>query len=292
MANFPLATWQVTAPAFTVANAIGSVSIPAAADKWGFGLSALPPVTPYTAQNGTVAYYLAEQIGNAALPGPPPVSLGIGAAASFNFTPGTNPSTSPLTMTLATASASAVTLTFATLADAAVYGFASTTVSIASGTQATTTTFNVGGIWSPCGVAGDVRRTTRQRAAASSSDMSGLSTDVVNWGAVADVEFLSSVFPAGNLTRWFASTQIYATAAGRNVNDPNNTLEGLLYAAATGVTFRLYRQPALFGGILPTTYVSAKLPKIATQGAAEDYSTAVDEPRLWSTAGLLFRGDV
>lgn len=284
MANFPLATWQVTAPAFTVANGSGSHPVSPAADKWGFGLSVLPPVTPYTAQTDTVAYYLADQIGSS--------GLGIGAAATFNFTPGTNPSTSPLTMTLATVSASAITLTFATLADAAVYGFNSTTVSIASGTQATTTAFNVGGVWSPCGVAGDVRRTTRQRAAASSSDMSGLTTDVVNWGAVADVEFLSSVFPAANLTRWYAATQIYATAAGRNVADPNNTLEGLLLAAATGVTFRLYRQPALFGGVLPTTYVSAKLPKIATQGAAEDYSTAVDEPRLWSTAGMLFRGDV
>ena len=281
MANFPLATWQVTAPAFTVANGSGSHPVSAAADKWGFGVSSL--TAPYPADVDTVARYLADEITGA--------GLGIVAAATYNFTPGTNPSTSPLTVTLATVSASAITLTFSSLADAAVYGFSSATVSIASGTQTTTTAYNVGALWSPCGVAGDVRRTTRQRAAASSSDMSGLSTDVVNWGAVADVEFLSSVFPAGNLTRWFAATQVYATAAGRQLNDPNNTLEGLLLAAATGVTFRVYRQPATAGGILPTTYVAAKLPKIATQSAAEDYSTAVDEPRLWSTAGLIFRGD-
>lgn len=289
MANFPLATWQVTAPAFTVTNSVGTVSVAAAANKWGFGVSSL--TAPYPAATDTVAGYLAAQMTAAATTGPPPVSLGIVAAATFDYTPGTNPSTSPLTMTLATASASAITLTFSSLADAAVYGFDATTVSIASGTQTTTTAYNVGGLWSPCGVAGDVRRTTRQRAAASSSDMSGLSTDVVNWGAVADLEFLSSVFPAGNLTRWFAATQVYATAAGRQLNDPNNTLEGLLLAAATGVTFRVYRQPATAGGILPTTYVAAKLPKISTQSAAEDYSTAVDEPRLWSTAGLIFRGD-
>ena len=288
MANFPLITWQVTAPAFTVANAIGSVSVPAATGKWGFGVSVLPPLTPYPAQTDTAAYYLADAMTNAALPGP--VSLGIAAVSTFNFTPGTNPSTSPLTMTLATASASAITLTFASLADAAVYGFASTTVSIASGTQATTTTYNVGGLWAPCGVAGDVRRTTTQRAAASSSEMSGVATDVVNWGAVADLEFLSSVFPAGNLTRWFASTQIYATAAGRNVNDPNNTLEGLLYAAATGVTFRVYRQPAITSGTTPTTYVEARMPLVSTKSSADDYVSAVDEPRLWSTAGLILRG--
>jgi hypothetical protein len=290
MANFPLATWQVTAPAFTVANAIGSVSIPAATGKWGFGVVNLPPVTPNGAAADTIAYHLADAIGNAALPGPPPVSLGIGAASTYNVAPGTNPSTSPLTLTLATLSASAITLTFASLADAAVYGFASTTVSIGSSAQSTTATFNVGGVWSPCGVAGDLRRTTRQRAAASSSDMSGLTTDVVNWGEVADLEFLSSVFPAGNLTRWFAATQIYATAAGRNVADPNNTLEGLLQAAATGVTFRLYRQQAIAGGTTPTTYVEAKMPTISSKSAAEDYTSAVDEPRLWSTAGLILRG--
>lgn len=294
MANFPLVTWQVTAPAFTVANAIGSVSVPAATLKWGFGLSSLTPVytNGYSASTSTAAYYLAAQMTAAALPGPPPVSLGIVAAATFNVVAATNPSTSPLTFTLATVSASAITLTFASPADAAVYGFTSTTVSIGSSTQQTTTTYNVGGVWAPCGVAGDVRRATKQRAAASSSEMSGLTTDVVNWGQVADIEFLSANFPCGNLTRYFASTQIYATAAGRNVNDPNNTLEGLLYAAATGVTFRVYRQAATGGGILPTTFQSAKLPKVAAQGAAADYVSPVDEPRLWSTAGLIFRGDV
>jgi len=288
MANFPLATWQVTAPAFTVANSVGSVSVPAAADKWGFGVSSL--TAPYPADIDTAAYYLADAIGNAALPGPPPVSLGIVAAATFNYTPGTNPSTSPLTMTLATTSASAITLTFTTLTDAAIYGFASTTVSIGGSVQTTTTGYNVGGVWAPCGVAGDLRRTTRQRAAASSSDMSGVSTDVVNWGEVADLEFLTSVFPAGNLTRWFAATQIYATAAGRNVADPNNTLEGLLQAAATGVTFRLYRQASTTSGTTPTTYVEAKMPTISSKSAAQDYTSAVDEPRLWSTAGMVFRG--
>jgi hypothetical protein len=280
MANFPLATWQVTAPAFTVANAIGSVSIPAATGKWGFGVSSL--TAPYPAETDTVAEYLSAQMTAAA--------LGIVAASTYNVAASTNPSTSPLTLTLATASASAITLTFASLADAAAYGFASTTVSIASGSQSTTATYNVGGVWSPCGVAGDLRRTTRQRAAASSSDMSGLTTDVVNWGEVADLEFLSSVFPAGNLTRWFAATQIYATAAGRNVADPNNTLEGLLQAAATGVTFRLYRQASTTSGTTPTTYVEAKMPTISSKSAAEDYTSAVDEPRLWSTAGLILRG--
>jgi len=288
MANFPLATWQVTAPAFTVANAVGSVLIPAATGKWGFGVTNLPPITPNAAASDTIAYHLADAIGNAALPGP--ISLGIAAASTYNVAPGTNPSTSPLTLTLATLSASAITLTFATSADAAAYGFASTTVSIGSSAQSTTATYNVGGVWSPCGVAGDLRRTTRQRAAASSSDMSGVSTDVVNWGEVADLEFLSSVFPAGNLTQWFAATQIYATAAGRNVADPNNTLEGMLQAAATGVTFRLYRQQAIAGGTTPTTYVEAKMPTISSKSSAEDYTSAVDEPRLWSTAGLILRG--
>jgi len=283
MANFPLIAWQVNAPAFTITPTVGSpVVVSTTPPKWGFDVT---NTTTKIASTDSLIGYLADVIDATAF---------ATAQAVFVYTDGTNPATSPLTAQVAYVSAGGFTLTFASADAAAVYGFDSATVTFAPAASPTivTTGYNPAGVWVPCGVAGDVRRTTRQRAAASSSDMSGLSTDVVNWGAVADLEFLSSVFPAGNLTRWFASTQIYATAAGRDVDDPNNTLEGLLLAAATGVTFRLYRQPATTGGILPTTYVSAKLPKVATQGAAEDYSTAVDEPRLWSTAGLLFRGDV
>jgi hypothetical protein len=106
------------------------------------------------------------------------------------------------------------------------------------------TPFNVGGIWMPNGVAGDVRRYLTQRAAASSNEMSGLATDVVNWGQIVDLELMSSAFYAANVARFFAATQIYATAAGRQVADPNNTLEGMVEAAATGVLFRLYREAA------------------------------------------------
>jgi hypothetical protein len=130
-----------------------------------------------------------------------------------------------------------------------------------------------------------------QRAASSSSDMSGLSTDVVNWGAVADLEMMSTIFCAANYTRWFANIQIYATAANRQIGDPNNTLEGLIEAAATGVTFRLYREPALAAGTVPSTYQECRMPGVSNKGSAEDFVTAADEPRLWSTAGLIFRGE-
>jgi hypothetical protein len=130
-----------------------------------------------------------------------------------------------------------------------------------------------------------------QRAASSSSDMSGLSTDVVNWGAVADLEMMSTIFCAANYTRWFANIQIYATAANRQIGDPNNTLEGLIEAAATGVTFRLYREPALAAGTVPSTYQVCRMPGVSNKGSAEDFVTAADEPRLWSTAGLIFRGE-
>jgi hypothetical protein len=130
-----------------------------------------------------------------------------------------------------------------------------------------------------------------QRAASSSSDMSGLSTDVVNWGAVADLEMMSTIFCAANYTRWFANIQIYATAANRQIGDPNNTLEGLIEAAATGVTFRLYREPALAAGTVPNTYQVCRMPGVSNKGSAEDFVTAADEPRLWSTAGLIFRGE-
>ena len=285
MANFPLATWQVTAPAavWTEGGSGPSPGISAATGKWGFSVFS---TATKVADADSVPGYLADEL-NA-------LGAGIVVTSVYVYTDGTNPATSPLFVNYVYQCNAGGTLTFADLDAAAVYGFASTTVTFppTSGASLGTvqTTYNGGGVWVPCGVAGDLRRTTRQRAAASSSDMSGLSTDVVNWGEVADLEFLTSVFPAGNLTRWFAATQIYATAAGRDVNDPNNTLEGLLQAAATGVTFRLYRQASTTSGTTPTTYVEAKMPTISSKSAAEDYTSAVDEPRLWSTAGLVFRG--
>jgi hypothetical protein len=103
---------------------------------------------------------------------------------------------------------------------------------------------------------------------------------------------MSSIFPAGNLTRWFAATSIYASAAGRfDIDDPNNTLEGLLAAAATGVTFRLYREPAITPGTTPGTYQECRMPKVAQQSQAAQYCTPDDEPRLWSTNGLIFRAE-
>jgi hypothetical protein len=280
MANFPLATWQVTAPAFTITPTTGSPVPVTATVKWGFDITS---TATKLASTDSLIGHLADKIDATAF---------AVAAANYVYTDGTNPATSPLFVDVAYVSAGGFTLTFADLAAAAVYGFDSTTVTFAptSSLLLERTAYSGGGVWVPCGVAGDLRRTTRQRAAASSSDMSGVSTDVVNWGEVADLEFLSSVFPAGNLTRWFAATQIYATAAGRNVADPNNTLEGMLQAAATGVTFRLYRQASTTSGTTPTTYVEARMPTISSKSAAEDYTSAVDEPRLWSTAGLILRG--
>jgi len=75
------------------------------------------------------------------------------------------------------------------------------------------------------------------------------------------------------------------------VGDPNNTLEGLIEAAAEGVTFRLYREPATTFGTIPGTYQICRMPGVSNKGSAEDFVTAADEPRLWSTAGLIFRGE-
>lgn len=285
--NFPLVTWQVTAPAFTVTNAIGTASVASSTGYYGFGVSST--TAPYPADTDTVAGYLATEITAAATSAP--LSLGIIATATFNILNSTSPSLSPLTMTLTTASASAITLVFASLEDAAVYGFSSTTVNIASGFQTTITTFNVGGVWAPSGVSGDVVRTTRQRAASSSSEMSGLSTDVVNWGEVADIEVRSTLFPVANAFTWYATQAIYAQKAQRDVDDPNNICEKMLAAAATGVTFRVYEQLATLSGYTATSYLIAKMPGISSKSAAADFLQADDAPRLWSTTGIFFRGE-
>ena len=100
---------------------------------------------------------------------------------------------------------------------------------------------------------------------------------------------MASAFPAGNLSRWFAGISIYATAAGRQTDDPNNTLEGLLAAAAAGRTFRIYREAATASGTSSGYYQVAKMPIIGRASTVRDYATPVDEPRLWDSAGLFFR---
>ena len=142
----------------------------------------------------------------------------------------------------------------------------------------------------PCGVSGDVTRTTKQRAASSSSEMSGLSTDVVNWGEVADIEVRSTLFPVANAFTWYASQSIYATKASRSVDDPNNIFEKMLAAAATGVTFHVYEQAATTVGFTVTNYLEARMPGISSKSAATDFLQADDEPRLWSASGIFFRG--
>jgi hypothetical protein len=121
--------------------------------------------------------------------------------------------------------------------------------------------------------------------------MSGLSTDIVNWGQVANIEVRSTLFPAANAFRWYATQQIYATKAGRLVGDPNNILEVMLQAASTGVEFRIYEQDAIAAGLTNTDFLEAKMPGISGKSAATDFITADDEPRLWSLAGMFFRGN-
>jgi hypothetical protein len=183
-----------------------------------------------------------------------------------------------------------VVINFGTTPKARQFGFDTATTTFSHLATEKFTTINPGMFWGPAGLAGDVRRMLTQRAASSSSDMSGLSTDVVNWGAVADLEMMSTIFCAANYTRWFAAIQIYANAANRLVTDPNNTLEGLIEAASTGVTFRLYREPAITSGTEPEYYQICRMPGVSNKGSAEQFVAAADEPRLWSTAGLIFRG--
>lgn len=273
MANFPLVTWQVTGPGFLV----NSTPVSSFDNLWGFGLSS----TLGDASSNSLAGFFANAV----------VSAGGAASANaiYSFTNNSIPSLSPLTWKLAF-TGGPFTVTFASLADAAVYGFGTLTVTFSSSPSAATA-YNPAGVWMPCGVSGNVTRTTMQRAAASSSDMSGLSTDVVNWGQVADIEVRSTLFPAANAFTWYATQAIYAQKAQRSVNDPNNILEKMLEAAATGVDFRIYQQAATTAGLTASDYLEAKMPGIVERNRALAVIQADDEPRLWSTTGLFFRGN-
>lgn len=275
--NFPLVTWATTVGPVTVNGGTPF----GAATRYGFGVS---NTTTKIADTDTIAAYLKDAI-NAE------VGLGTISTAEYIYSDGTFPANSPLGIRWVNTSMSAISVDFGTVAMAAKFGFLTSTVVFPASPTPKVTSINPGAFWGPAGLAGDVRRMLTQRAASSSSDMSGLSTDVVNWGAVADLEMMSTIFCAANYTRWFANIQIYATAANRVLGDPNNTLEGLIEAAAEGKTFRLYREAATAAGTVPGTYQVCRMPGVSNKGSAEDYVTAADEPRLWSTAGLIFRGE-
>ena len=278
--NFPIITWSDTVGPVTVDGNAPPPPYDAAEVRYGFGINS---TATKAAANDTAADYLAESI-NAVYPG-------MISAVEFVYTDGPGPSNSPLQVKFTYSTASSVVIDFGTTPKARQFGFDSTTVTFLAAAVEKFTTINPGMFWGPAGLAGDVRRMLTQRAASSSSDMSGLSTDVVNWGAVADLEMMSTIFCAANYTRWFAAIQIYANAANRLVTDPNNTLEGLIEAAATGVTFRLYREAAITSGTEPEYYQICRMPGVSSKGSAQDFVAAADEPRLWSTAGLVFRGE-
>ena len=276
MSNFPLVTWQVQRPAFTANGTPVPASSTLLPFPWGFGVS--NPTTG-AASTTSLAYSIRSGIFTA---------TGLNVSAFYVYTNGTGPSTTPLKIRLSSA-VSPVTMVFATLADAYVCGFDTLSVTIPVSPSTVTGKLNPAGVFVPCGVAGDVRRFTTQRAAVSASTMGPLTTNVVNWGEIADLEIMASAFPVANLERWYAAIAIYATAAGREVHDPNNTLEGMLAAAAQGATFQVYREATTTSGTTAATYQTAKMPVIAQASSARDYATPVDAPRLWDLAGCIMR---
>ena len=281
--NFPLITWSDTVGIINVDGGAPPAPYDVAQTRYGFGINS---TTTKAAANDTAADYLAESI-NA-------VYSGMISAVEFVYTDGPGPSNSPLQVKFTYAvpvPGVDVVINFGTIVKARQFGFDTAIITFLNTATEKFTTINPGMFWGPAGLAGDVRRMISQRAASSSSNMSGLSTDVVNWGAIADLEMMSTIFCAANYTRWFAAIQIYANAANRLVTDPNNTLEGLIEAASTGVTFRLYREPAITDGTEPEYYQVCRMPGVSSKGSAQDFVAAADEPRLWSTAGLVFRGE-
>lgn len=283
MANFPLVTWPISLTGVTVTY----LSVPYNVDDvtgYGFGVSNTGTGAASVDGIGIVG----SIVGNFVAAVNTAITTGDPLSGAYVYSNGTAPALGPLKANISVTGGSSVTVDFGSVEMAARLGY-STQIKTFVPASLNTTPYNVGGVWMPNGVAGDVRRYLTQRAAASSNEMSGLATDVVNWGQIVDLELMSSAVYAANVARYFAATQIYATAAGRQVADPNNTLEGMVEAAATGVPFRVYREAATAEGTTPGFYLPAKMPAVATQGKAMDMVAALDEPRLWNTSGIFFR---
>jgi hypothetical protein len=282
MANFPLVTWPITLTGVTVTY----LSVPYNVDDvtgYGFGVSD----TATGAASVDVGAVMGSIVGNFVEAANTAITTANPLSGFYVYSNGTAPALGPLKASIL-ATGNPVTVDFGSVEMAARLGY-SNQVETLNTLQQNLTPYNVGGVWMPNGVAGDVRRYLTQRAAASSNEMSGLATDVVNWGQIVDLELMSSAFYAANVARYFAATQIYATAAGRQVADPNNTLEGMVEAAAGGALFRLYREAATAEGTTPGYYQPARMPAVAQQGKAVDMVAALDEPRLWNTSGIFFR---
>jgi hypothetical protein len=282
MANFPLVTWPITLTGVTVTY----LSVPYNVDDvtgYGFGVSN----TSTGAASVDVGAVVGSIVGNFVEAANTAITTGNPLSGFYVYSNGTAPALGPLKASIL-ATGNPVTVDFGSVEMAARLGY-SNQVETLNTLQQNLTPYNVGGVWMPNGVAGDVRRYLTQRAAASSNEMSGLATDVVNWGQIVDLELMSSAFYAANVARYFAATQIYATAAGRQVADPNNTLEGMVEAAAGGALFRLYREAATAEGTTPGYYQPARMPAVAQQGKAVDMVAALDEPRLWNSSGIFFR---
>ena len=283
MANFPLVTWPISLTGVTVTyNAVPYIV--ADVTGYGFGVSNTSTKVASVDAGGIVG----SIVGNFADALNTAITVGNPVSATYAYADGTAPALGPLKASLTVVGSYSVIVDFGSVEMAARLGYTTQVVALTT-ISTNLTPYNVGGVWMPNGVAGDVRRYLTQRAAASSNEMSGLSTDVVNWGQIVDVELMSSAFYAANVARYFAATQIYATAAGRQLADPNNTLEGMVEAAATGVPFRVYREAATAEGTTPGYYLPAKMPAVAQQGKAMDMVAALDEPRLWNTSGIFFR---
>jgi hypothetical protein len=282
MANFPLVTWPISLTGVTVTYLSVPYDVP---DVTGYGFGVSNPITKVASVDA--GGVMGSILGNFVAAVNTAITAGNPLSATYAYSNGTAPALGPLKVFIV-ATGNPVTIDFGTVEMAERLGYSLRVMTIST-VILNLAAYNVGGVWMPNGVAGDVRRYLTQRAAASSNEMSGLATDVVNWGQIADLELMSSAFYAANVTRYFAATQIYATAAGRDFEDPNNTLEGMVEAAATGVLFRLYREASALEGTTPGYYQSAKMPAVAQQGKAIDMVTALDEPRLWNTSGIFFR---
>ena len=283
MANFPLVTWPISLTGVTVTYNGATTNVP---DCTGYGFGVSNTTTKVASVDG--GGIVGSIVGNFAAALNTAITTADPVSATYAYADGTAPALGPLKASLTVTGSFAVLVDFGSVEMAARLGY-STQVKTLALLSTNLTPYNVGGVWMPNGVAGDVRRYLTQRAAASSNEMSGLATDVVNWGQIVDLELMSSAFYAANVARFFAATQIYATAAGRQVADPNNTLEGMVEAAATGVPFRVYREAATAEGTTPGYYLPAKMPSVAQQGKAMDMVAALDEPRLWNTSGIFFR---
>jgi len=172
-----------------------------------------------------------------------------------------------------------VSVTFASVADARVFGYSSALTLFVSAT-ARLNNYNPAGVCAPCPRTFSPFSKRVVEMAVSGSRMAQQPTVTTGWGSYERSTFILSLVPSANIWADFANRTEFATMAGRDVADTNNLYE--LMADAMGENKGIYVWESAARSYL--CYNDSP-----GNGDTEKIASPIDEPRYWSLGPISMR---